>query len=175
MENSHLINESRIYKWILLIFVSISFSISIIICILGIDYANIIFLSAWSLISLILKRIRSKPFILTAILLAFLEETIIYFLGGGLQGTAKSLLDDYLGSIPVFAMFIFGWWLFLRSYDIDDYKLAFYSGLHGWILEVIVPGHIFSIPVVLLFTGTTFFCVWGHNSSSDTTKRKQRS
>jgi len=161
MENNNSIKDHVAYKFILLILVAVSFFISITLCILGIDYNNLIFLTIWSLIFLVLNKIKPKLFILTSTLLAFLEETIIYFLGGGLQGTAKSLIDDYLGSIPVFVMFILGWWLFLKKYDIDGYRLVFYSGLHGIVLEIVIPGHIFSITTVLLFAGTTFLVYGG--------------
>jgi len=73
------------------------------------EWSLAVYLSIWTVIYLICYKVKPKFFVISAFLLAVLEETIVYFLGGGLQGTATSLLDDYAGSLPVFLMFILGW------------------------------------------------------------------
>jgi len=141
----------------LLIWYLLDLFFSLIIGVLENEWSLAIYLSIWTVICLICYKVKPKFFVVSAFLLAVLEETIVYFLGGGLQGTATSLLDDYAGSLPVFLMFILGWWIVLKNYYVDDETLYFHAGLHGFLFEITIPGHLLSLLTVFLFGGSAFF------------------
>jgi len=100
---------------------------------------------------------RPESFILIALFLVLLEETIVYYLGGGLQGKAISLLDDYAGAFPPFFIFIFGWYFVLKRYQIGDDHLYILAGFHGFFVGIIFTGLIFSPIFIILFGGGVFF------------------
>jgi len=142
---------------ILLIWYFLDLVFSLIIAVVESEWSLAVYLYMWTAICFICYKIRPKKFVVSAFLLAVLEETIVYFLGGGLQGTATSLLDDYAGSLPVFLMFILGWWMILKKYHIDGEDIYLLAGFHGFLLEIIVPGHIFSPLTIFLLGGSSFF------------------
>lgn len=121
------------------------------------DFSLAIYLFLWIIISVIAYKLRPPFFIASAFVLAVLEETIVYYLGGGLQGTATSLLDDFAGSLPVFLAIIVGWWFVLKRYYYSEESLYLFSGLHGFFMEIIVPGLIFNPVSVILFGGSSIF------------------
>jgi hypothetical protein len=114
-------------------------------------------LLTWTLLSLALYRIRPRSFIVTAISLAVVEEVLVYSLGGGLQGKAKSLSQDLILTIPVFTGFILGWFLSLKIQPWSETALYLGAGLHGFFLEFLTTGLIFNPTAVLLLGGPVLF------------------
>ncbi len=119
-----------------------------------------IYLIIWLAVFLVFYGFRFHAFIVTALILSVIEETIAYYVGGGLGGMAKSLLDDYAGSIPVFIGFIIGWYLFLRKYRVSEGKILILSGLHGFIIEVILTGAILN-PLATIYLGGSSIFIYG--------------
>ncbi|GEM_PF-6252152 len=101
------------------------------------DHRLIIYLGAlFSYYILLIRRVRFRSFVLPFIVI---EETIAYYLGGGLHGEAHSLIHDRVRSVPIFLVHFY-----LRSRytiksgcEID--KIVLSAGLHGAFREVIVP------------------------------------
>ena len=116
-----------------------------------------IYFTLWLLIIRIASALNLKSMVPSSIMLAVLEETIVFFLGGGLGGEARSLVDDYLGSIPMFAGLIIGWWLFIRKHKVDPNYILILSGLQGFIIELVFTGLILNPLNILFFGGATLF------------------
>ncbi|MGQ4892011.1 MAG: hypothetical protein ACP6IP_05930 [Candidatus Njordarchaeia archaeon] len=132
----------------------------IIFAILGISEGSFnvfIYLVIWGIIIAAVYRLKPGPYILWAFILSVVEETIAYYLGGGLGGTAKSLVDDYAGSLPVFLMFIVGWYMFMKRYDSRKDLVFLFSGAHGFLIEIVLTGGIFNILVVFALGGAAMF------------------
>ncbi len=120
-------------------------------------FGVLIYLTIWLAFFLVFYSFRFKSFIITTLLLVTIEETIAYYVGGGLGGMARSLLDDYAGSIPVFIGFVIGWYFFLKKYKLSEGKILFLSGLHGFIIEVLLTSAIFNPLATLYLGGSTIF------------------
>ncbi len=114
-------------------------------------------LLVWTLLSITLYRFRPGFFIVTAISLAVIEEVLVYSLGGGLQGKAKSLSQDLILTIPVFTGFVLGWFLSLKIQLWSETALYLGAGLHGFFLEFLTTGLIRNLPAVLLLGGPALF------------------
>lgn len=102
-------------------------------------------------------RLALRPFLLVSFVLAMIEEALIYYLGGGLQGEATSLLDDYANALPVFAAIIFGWYLILLRYEVSRAEVFLGVGLHGIFLELVLSGAILNPILLFLLGGPTIF------------------
>lgn len=121
------------------------------------DFSLATYLLLWISLSIIAYKIRPPFFIFSAVILAFLEETIVYYLRGGLQGAAKSLVDDLAGAMPVFLAMIMGWWFVLKRYHFDEESLYLFSGMHGFFVEIVASGLILNPVAILLFGGSSIF------------------
>jgi len=96
----------------------------------------------------------SRYFYLPVIfLLALLEETLVYYSGGGLQGAALSLWHDLALSIPVFLMIGVGILLTNRIKKMNSGEVFLLGYICGFILEIILPGHFFNPILIFLFGG----------------------
>lgn len=114
-------------------------------------------LALWTVIAVIAYYLRPPNFIISGLVLALIEETLIYSLGGGLQGEATSLADDLIHAMPVFAAIVIGWYLCLVRYDIQPQELYLLGGLHGVLLELVLSGLILNPIIAFLFGGSTIF------------------
>ena len=104
----------------------------------------------------LLYKIAPKGFLLMIFLICLAEETIVYFIGGGLHGVAKSLLHDYVRSIPIFLTHAFLWFRYMSKYRYDDGEIFILTGLHGFFWEIIISGMILNPILTPLFGGTPF-------------------
>jgi hypothetical protein len=89
----------------------------------------------------------------TIFFLAIIEETIVYYCGGGLQGAAVSLWHDLALSIPVFLMIGLGILLTNRIKKMNSGEIFLLGYISGVILEIILPGHFFNLILIFLFGG----------------------
>lgn len=85
--------------------------------------------------------------------IALIEETIVYYSGGGLQGAAVSLWHDLALSIPVFLMIGVGILITNRIYKMNAGEIFLLGYICGAILEIILPVHFFNPVLILLFGG----------------------
>jgi len=120
-------------------------------------FTFIIYFTLWFLVIRVVSALNPRNMVSSSIMLAILEETIVFFLGGGLGGEARSLVDDYLGSIPMFSGLIIGWWLFIRKYKVKPDYILILSGVQGFIIELVFTGLILNPLNILFFGGATLF------------------
>ena len=85
--------------------------------------------------------------------IALIEETIVYYSGGGLQGAAVSLWHDLALAIPVFLMIGVGILITNRIYRMSSGEIFLLGYICGAILEIILPVHFFNPILILLFGG----------------------
>ena len=85
--------------------------------------------------------------------IALIEETIVYYSGGGLQGAAVSLWHDLALSIPVFLMIGVGILITNRIKKMNSGEIFLLGYICGAILEIILPVHFFNPILILLFGG----------------------
>ena len=85
--------------------------------------------------------------------IALIEETIVYYSGGGLQGAAISLWHDLALAIPVFLMIGVGILITNRIYEMKSGEIFLLGYICGAILEIILPVHFFNPILILLFGG----------------------
>lgn len=85
--------------------------------------------------------------------IALIEETIVYYSGGGLQGAAVSLWHDLALSIPVFLMIGVGILITNRIKKMNSGEIFLLGYICGAILEIILPVHFFNPVLILLFGG----------------------
>ena len=85
--------------------------------------------------------------------IALIEETIVYYSGGGLQGAAVSLWHDLALAIPVFLMIGVGILITNRIYKMNSGEIFLLGYICGAILEIILPVHFFNPVLILLFGG----------------------
>jgi hypothetical protein len=121
---------------------------------------NLVFLLL--ITSLIFKYIRQNGqfqdkikylYLPTIFILAIIEETIVYYSGGGLQGAAVSLWHDLALSIPVFLMIGIGILITNHIKMMNSGEIFLLGLICGIILEIILPGHYFNILLIILFVG----------------------
>ena len=112
---------------------------SFIILILSNHYLLAYFLTLL-LIYVFADRMSFRSFVLVFV---FTEETIAYYIGGGLHGTATSLLEDYLRSIPIFLTHFYLW------HKVSTDHIEFLAGLHGAFREIILPDYLSPAAVVI--------------------------
>jgi hypothetical protein len=86
-------------------------------------------------------------------IIALMEETIVYYSGGGLQGAAVSLWHDLALAIPVFLMIGVGILITNRIYKMSSGEVFVLGYICGAILEIILPVHFFNPILILLFGG----------------------
>jgi hypothetical protein len=75
-------------------------------------------------------------------LLAIIEETIIYYNGGGLGGKAKSLEHDLLLAIPVFVGIGIGLYLINLKKRLNPGEFFIIGSIEGFLIEIIFSGNI---------------------------------
>ncbi len=105
---------------------------------------------------LLLYKLSPKYYMLSIFLISIIEETIVYFIGGGLHGLAKSLIHDYIRSIPIFLIHAFLWLKYMNKYEYNEGEIFLLAGLHGFFWEIVVSGIIFNPVLLTLFGGTPF-------------------
>ncbi len=112
--------------------------------------------------SLIFKNVRQNEkfqdkikylYLPTVFILAIIEETIVYYSGGGLQGAAVSLWHDLALSIPVFLMIGIGILITNHIKTMNSGEIFLLGLICGIIMEIILPGHFFNIILIILFVG----------------------
>lgn len=114
------------------------------------DFSLAVALLAWSAIAVAAFRLAPGPYLVVGGLLAVVEETLVYALGGGLQGEATSLAHDLAVAGPAFAAFLLGWYFLRRRYAIPPAAVFVLAGAHGFLLEVVLMGHADPAAVFLL-------------------------
>jgi len=75
-------------------------------------------------------------------ILAIIEETIIYYNGGGLGGKAKSLEHDLLLAVPVFVGIGVGIYLLHIKRNLNPGEFFILGAIQGFIIEIAFLGNI---------------------------------
>jgi len=75
-------------------------------------------------------------------ILAIIEETIIYYNGGGLGGKAKSLEHDLLLAVPVFVGIGIGIYLLNLKRILNPGEFFILGAIQGFLIEIIFSGNI---------------------------------
>jgi hypothetical protein len=95
--------------------------------------------------------------------LAVLEETIIYYNGGGLGGKAKSLEQDLLLAVPVFLGIGIGIYLLNHKRKLNPAEIFIIGAIQGILIEIIFPGNIGFVLIIgggaMGIYGTMMACV----------------
>lgn len=94
-----------------------------------------------------------------SILLAILgmgEEVLVYYNGGGLNGTATSLQQDLLLVIPVFAGLGITLYISAIFFDLVASDFYVYGSIYGWLLELVIGGkliyfYLFGGPALVIY------------------------
>ena len=81
-------------------------------------------------------------YIPTVFILAIMEETIIYYNGGGLGGKAKSLEHDLLLAVPVFVGIGVGIYLLNMKRRLNPGEFFVLGAIQGFLIEIIFSGNI---------------------------------
>ncbi len=76
------------------------------------------------------------------LVLAIIEETIIYFNGGGLGGKAKSLEHDLLLAAPVFVGIGVGIYILHMKRKLNPGEFFLLGAIQGFLIEIIFSGNI---------------------------------
>ncbi len=134
----------------------IDFATLILIDLLSGRFNQPIYIGTISVIYFVTYLIEPARYLLTILLLALLEETIVYFLGGGLHGLASSLIKDYIRSIPIFFTMAILWLMYMKSYRYKDSEIFIMAGLQGFFFEIVLSGMILNVIYLLLFGGASF-------------------
>ena len=150
-----LYKNSKLFRYLIIWYI-ITLGFSLVISLVSGGYL-FLSLTLWTVIAVFAYHLRPPNFILSGLLLSLIEETLIYSLGGGLQGEATSLADDLIHAMPVFAAIVIGWYFCLVRYDIQPQQLYFVGGLHGVFLELVLSGLILNPIITFLFGGSTIF------------------
>ena len=108
-------------------------------------------LLAWTAVAVAAFRYRPAPYLPWAFGLAVAEETLVYAVGGGLHGAARSLLHAFAVALPSFAALALGF----------DVQTAFLlAGTHGLLLELGLNG-LFTDPGAVLLLGGPTVVIYG--------------
>ncbi len=81
-------------------------------------------------------------YIPSVFILAIIEETIIYYNGGGLGGAAKSLEHDLLLAVPVFVGIGIGIYLLNLKRKLNPGEFFLLGAIQGFLIEIIFSGNI---------------------------------
>ena len=82
------------------------------------------------------------------LILAIIEETIIYYNGGGLGGKAKSLEHDLLLAVPVFVGIGVGIYLLHMKRNLNPGEFFVLGAIQGFLIEIIFSGNIAFIVIL---------------------------
>ncbi|TFG03199.1 MAG: hypothetical protein EU539_12485, partial [Promethearchaeota archaeon] len=122
--------------------------------------AGVILIFWMALTSLIFKFFHDSEFlrenfkwiyIPSIFILAIVEETIIYFNGGGLGGKAESLEQDLMLAVPVFVGIAIGIFLMNLKNKLNPGEFFILGAIQGFIVEFLFLGDITTI--IILFGG----------------------
>ena len=107
-------------------------------------------------VSMIMKRFGTNAskrivfFLPLVLVLAAIEEGVVYSIGGGLSGKAESLLHDYVMALPVFLAIGCGVLLSRKIFSLGGHEVFVIAAICGLIIEVILP---FNLAYSWLFGG----------------------
>ena len=104
--------------------------------------------------------VKPKRFTSTILFLTLLEETLAYYIGGGLHGLATSIWEDYMKSIPVFVSIALLWRRYMYKYKANPNEILILVGTQGFFFEIILSGAILK-PIYVLVLGGTPYIVYG--------------
>lgn len=104
--------------------------------------------------------VKPKRFTSTILFLTLLEETLAYYIGGGLHGLATSIWEDYVKSIPVFVSIALLWRRYMYKYKANPNEILILVGTQGFFFEIILSGAILK-PIYVLVLGGTPYIVYG--------------
>jgi len=121
------------------------------------DFNLFLSLSIWTTIAVIAYKLEPSYYILTAFVLSALEELVVYSLGGGLQGAATSLLQDYANSLPIFLSIILVWRFVLGRYEVSEEELYLVTIVPAAFIELLFQGLLFNPILLFLLGGPVFF------------------
>lgn len=100
----------------------------------------------WLLLTLYLfnfvnfSRITFIGYSLSVAILGIIEEVLVYYNGGGLNGTATSLQQDLILVIPVFVALGVALYLCGKKFGFITPEYYIYGSVYGWILELLIGG-----------------------------------
>lgn len=124
------------------------------------DIVNVLFFVFWFFLTILLytkidlKDINFVYYTILILILAIIEETIIYFNGGGLSGAAKSLTQDLLLAVPVFVFLGIALFLLKDRFLLTAPDFYTYGSIFGFFIEIILGG---KIVLIFLFGGPALF------------------
>ncbi len=81
-------------------------------------------------------------YVILVFTLAFIEETVIYFNGGGLGGRATSLAHDLVLAVPVFVGIAFGILILHIKRLLTPGEFFMIGAIQGYLIEIMLAGNI---------------------------------
>ena len=143
-------DDNKNWMNIIILFASLNFLfVAIIFIITGAIGGGIVSLVWWIITSLLFSFIRNKDtfqqkakilYLINVCWLSLLEEGMIYAVGGGLQGKATSLYDDYIHSIPIFMAIGIVLYFMILKYELNSGETFITAFFIGYIVEGIFGG-----------------------------------
>lgn len=112
----------------------------------------------WLMLTLLLfnfidEKYRTFGFYLIGLtILAIIEETVIYYNGGGLGGKATSLKQDLLVAVPVFVFLGLALYILKHYFNFTSSDFYVYGSIYGFFIELIIGG---KLGYFYLFLGPT--------------------
>lgn len=124
------------------------------------DFNLFLSLSIWTTIAVIAYKLEPPYYILSALVLSALEELVVYSFGGGLQGAATSLTQDYANSLPIFLSIILVWRFVLGRYEVNEEELYLVTIVPAVFIELLFQGVLYN-PILLFLLGGPAFFIYG--------------
>jgi hypothetical protein len=117
----------------------------------------VLYLLFWIGVTLVLPLVLRTPlrplgYLAAVAVLALIEETAVYYVGGGLQGAATSLPEDWVGSVPTFVGLGAALLLSVRRLGLSSSEVLAAAAASGIFIEL-GPGAGFSPVAFIAFGG----------------------
>lgn len=84
-----------------------------------------------------------KLYLPTVFVLSLIEETLVFYNGGGLGGKATSLTQDLLLAVPVFLGIAFGILVLDKFTNLSSGEIFAIGSIQGFIIEIIISGNFY--------------------------------
>lgn len=158
-------NKSRNYIILTLLWYLVDIIFFIFLGLVESSIINIItglFLICWLIFTILLfnhftlKNSNIVFYALGVAVLGIIEETPIYYNGGGLNGTATSLVQDLFLTIPVFVLLGISIYLLKDKFALTSSDFFIYGSIYGVILELFIGGklvyfYLFGGPALVIY------------------------
>lgn len=124
------------------------------------NLVDVLFFVFWFFLTILLynkldlKSINFVYYTFLVLVLAVLEETVIYYNGGGLGGTATSLTQDLIHAVPIFVFLGIALFSLKNKFQLTASDFYTYGSIYGFFIEIIIGG---KIAFFFLFGGPALF------------------